>query len=113
LGTGERDKPREGAEDGGDWKALRRLGAELQVVELEELAASVGLAGTKGARGVMVELLIIRELVAVAWARLHEGERGEVPSWVVLTATTVSMAVAVGAALTAWMMNRVHSIQAQ
>ena len=32
------------------WEALGRLGAELGVVELEELAASVALAGTEGAR---------------------------------------------------------------
>ena len=61
----------------------------------------------------MVELLVIRDLVAAAWARLHEDERGEVPSWVVLTAITVSMAAAVGTALTVWVMGRVHSIAAQ
>jgi len=32
------------------WAALRNLGAELRIAELEELGASVGLAGTEGAR---------------------------------------------------------------
>ncbi len=32
------------------WASLGRLGAELGVTELEEMAASVGLAGTEGAR---------------------------------------------------------------
>jgi len=32
------------------WAAVSRLGAELQIAALEELAASVGLAGTEGAR---------------------------------------------------------------
>ena len=53
------------------WEALGQLGAELDVRELEELAASVALAGTEGAR--------VREsLVAKAASlRVHELARAE------------------------------------
>jgi tight adherence protein C len=53
------------------WAALRRLGAELQVAELEELAASVGLAGTEGAR-------VRQSLVAKAASlRMHAQAEAE------------------------------------
>jgi len=53
------------------WVALGRLGSELGVVELEELAATMSLAGTEGAR--------VREsLVAKAASlRIHELARAE------------------------------------
>src|SRR5207302_10921912 len=48
------------------WAALGRVGRELGVAELEELAASVGLAGTEGAR--------VRESLAAKAASLRSHE---------------------------------------
>ena len=48
------------------WAALGRVGRELGIAELEELAASVGLAGTEGAR--------VRESLAAKAASLRSHE---------------------------------------
>lgn len=51
------------------WKALDRLGADLGVDELRELAASVGLAGTRGAR--------VREALAAKADSMREHQLAE------------------------------------
>ena len=56
------------------WSALGRLGAELGVTELVELAASVGLAGAEGAK---VRASLAAKAVSLRTHRLAEAEGAE------------------------------------
>ena len=66
------------------WARLRQLGAELDVPELAELAASVSLAGTEGARvraslAAKASALRVRELTAAEGAAQSATERMSLP----------------------------------